>query len=297
MALRVGTNENTQRYAESEHDGSSGGTYFAAADRSIKTAMAETNAQDGISAKELGGLYDSMADGDGMSLKEAREFLAYGNANYAKMDPEARKMFDKISNEINKACAENPSVLTDGRHTHMREGIEQIVLSSDQMATLRTDINKIGNFDPAAAGTDGTDETPPVETKPTSGSGPTVSSPPAEPEHGPSGPSGAGGGEKIDFGGGSWEEIFAKILQMIDKKEAALKEKAKGVTQKISDETNRANTANAEGGKQEANVSSLNTDLAEITGELKKIEQLVTMVTNLQKTNHETNMTPIRAMA
>jgi predicted heme/steroid binding protein len=88
-----------------------------------------------------------------------------------------------------------------------------------------------------------------------------------------------------DWANMSWEAIFMMIMEKIGEKEKELKGKAGAIAEKVTKAGGEGKDATAD------------KDLMEVNGLLKKLEQMTTMVSNLQKTTHDTSMSIIRSMA
>jgi hypothetical protein len=293
-----------------------------------------------VTGKDMDAVIKNAADSGQITREEWMDLREWVTANYDSLSPEAKAKFDKLDTAIQTAG--QPVGWFDGKHDGKTRN--DAVIKGPELKTLIDDIGGKGHgkADSVDHGGGSVDHghhhhhaqgahhgnggvKHPSQTE---GGGGTQSA------HGTGGSEGAKGAKGLGISAGdSWEVIMAKIMEMIDKKEAVLKQRATEVAGRMDKETKRANEANGgtsegtdvettkanepnsgggtersggtdsttrteggakAGGPQEAETKSMNTELTEIQAEMDKLKQLTQLVTNLLKGNAETTMSVVR---
>jgi hypothetical protein len=282
-------------------------------DASVDAAIAKLDGSkaDGVSKEELLELLKSGGDYGQLTEREYNAIRQWVEKNSSRLSPEAKEAFGKFDAAVQQAGG-NPNGLK-ADVLGLPFGLGNVFGPSAKDKAL-LEGNKLENLFKSIEGKDSIDKCPPgqhpghtVPPPPSSSS-----SPPSGQGGGVQGSGGAQGSGGVSGGSGmSWEAIFANIMASLDKLEKSLKERAMGLSAKI-DKSEKAgkefDTAMKEWeGKDPATRGEApkaadfgdsgtevsRTELANIQGDVQKINQMFTMLTNLMQTVHDTKKSAI----
>jgi hypothetical protein len=212
----------------------------------------------GMSGEEMSELLDEAGDYGQVTEREYSAMKRWVDANFVKLSPEARKLWEKFDASMQDAGG----IGTAEKHHSTNE---VVVTSGPELQSLLKDISAMAQ-PPAALPSDHVQ--PPTTQAPAEL--PVPEPPPPPPE--PAVPADIKGPR-----GNSWGAIFAYIMQILDDKEKGLKDK---ITEKAKEMK----------GKEGGDFQILQTDLLALQDELKSINQMFSLVTNMMTALHDTIM-------
>jgi hypothetical protein len=251
-----------------------------------------------VTGDDMKAVIKNLADSGQITREEWMDLREYVTANYDSLSPEAKAAYDKLDTALQ--AGGNQVGWFDGKFDGKTRN--DAVVKGTQLKTLLEDIDgkpkgkdSVDKPETTGHGTGGTGGAG------TGGSG-GVKEPSSGPASGSSGTSKAGG----PGAGAGWGEIIAYLMQLIDAKEKELKNDAMNLAGQIDGVNKKTNEANSEaakggggaegaggaggagGGGQVAADKSLNAQLAEVQDNMKKLDQLTEMLTNLLNSTHQT---------
>jgi hypothetical protein len=232
-------------------------------DQSIDEAIRDLEGSkgDGVSGEEMDTLLKSGADYGQISEREYSAMKRWVQGNWDRMSPEAQQKWAKFDKAMQEAGG-------SGQAEKHHSQNEAVIMSGAKLENLMKEIGETGKTAPVntAPAPDGVDK-PTTTTTTTSpdGTTTTTTTSPAHPE-----PSSPPAEPARPYGGGnSWMEILLALMDKIESKEQALKDKAKALNGKSEEEIGKG-------------------ELLEIDAGMKEIQQMFTMVTNILQAQHDT---------
>jgi hypothetical protein len=261
-----------------------------------------------ITGDDMKAVIKNLADSGQITREEWMDLREYVTKNYDSLSPEAKATFDKLDTALQNS----------GNQVGWKDGLMDggtrfdAVIKGPELKTLLDSIDGKTPTKPKDSVDHG--QTTQGSSNGGSSSGTSSSSgnggvKPPESGH-TSGTSGASGGGHVGGpgAGASWGEIIAYLMQLIDAKEKDLKQAAMQTANDIDglgkSETQDMKKAEGEGtapaptGSGQTNAKptdaagegkeSLNAKLANIQDQMKKLDQLTEMMTNLLNSTHQT---------
>jgi hypothetical protein len=256
-------------------------------DQSLDAAANEATADGKISSSEIDDVMDGAFDLDQMTEREARAFVAWADANYTKMSPEARKKYDLINATLEQALGDTN--LKDKTNSHFAGHADKLALDKTAIDALKAKLAEIGappkskpTEKPHADGMDsgGACGTPEPKSEPAD---PTPAAP--EPKNFPSEASKM---EIPNFANMDWDQILAFFRRLIGAKELDAKKSLNTLAEKLKAAQSKPATTEKEKADKAAEIGSIQQDIQDIQSDMKKIDEMTTMIVNLEKARHET---------
>jgi hypothetical protein len=273
----------------SDHDGwgqsSSYNFYF---DRTLNAAANDAMADGKIDSADIDDVMEGAFDSDQITEREARAFVRWGEANYDNMSPEARKKFELIQATLLKAVGHE---LSDGRNEHFKGHTDTLALDKTGIDEMKV---KLAEIDEAKSKAKPAEKKPPADGMDSgSGSGEpktkthNADPTPPKPEH-DNYVEAASKMEIPDFANMDWDEILAYFRRLIGAKELDAKHYLTVLAQKLKTAQSKPGETTEQKDAKAEEISNIQQDMQDIQSAMKKIDEMTTMIVNLEKARHET---------